>query len=166
MMKSLKSLGFLVGIAALNLVGAPASAATYRLQPAFGMPFLTSAITGWNTVNSQAAYSVLDGRSVIVAPTTTGAWVTPIPVDTTGVSWFVRQFVNSGSGTVETRICSFTKEGVFSNCSTTTASSNVARSVTVPSDGTAFAQTFFTGQTCRDNCANMELHTIRASNTN
>lgn len=156
-----KSFCVLVGLTATTILGSSASATTYRLQPASGQPFLTSATARWDVIHNQANFEVLDGRSVgLVA--SSGTWVTPIPIDSTNATWEVRQFRTNGTGTVSTRICSFTSAGLFSACSSSTTSNNVGVSVTVPSDGTAYAQSYF-DNSCRDDCELTMLHTIRAA---
>lgn len=161
--KSAKWTASVATIAAVAFMSTTAAATTYRLQPASGNPFLTSGSTIWKTMQDQSIFTVLDGRSVGVTANSTGTWVTPIPVDATGSNWSMKQFKDSGTGTVETRICSFTKEGAFSGCSSTTSASNTTRTIMVPSDGTAFAQTFFSSS-CHHDCELPFLHTIRATN--
>lgn len=141
-----------------------ASAASFRLQATTGHPWVSSSPT-WKTIHDQTNFTVQEGTVSLPGQTSTAAWwIIPLPLSSTDDEWTVKQFVDSGSGTIATKICAFESDGSPARCSTTTTNGNT-RSIKVPLNGTAYtASSFVFPSGCGQACAAPEFHGIIISN--
>jgi hypothetical protein len=142
-----------------------ASALPFRLQAGSGHPHVASAL--WKTIQDSTTFTMIDGISVSIVDFTDAngkAWITPIPVDATNVSWSIKQHSNPGTGSVKTNICAFDAAGQYVGCSAAVSTDSASASITVPSNGSAFAKTrliFPTG--CHSGCEQPILHAVSAT---
>jgi hypothetical protein len=132
--------------AAISLFIESASAATIMIQAGAGHPHQGSGNFAWKDPFADSAFRIIDGRSISL----TGAsfqevsrtWDIPIPITATNQNWSVLAFATEPLlADFSHRICSFNPSGTFSGCGQTVDAGSTS-TVSVPTDGTAYSQSF------------------------
>lgn len=110
------------------------------IQAGFGHPFNFGSVNH-ASIYSDPHYGVFDGRIISVSLGSFN-WITPVTVLKDNAALRGQQL----GSTASSRLCSFDVNGAFFSCSPTVNDTSVF-SVFVPSNGTAFFQSFISADT-------------------
>jgi len=138
-----------IALAAVCSLFAASANATIVVQAGAGHPHLTSGSASWDSEWATSnAFTIIDGRTIFVT-NSNRVWDTPVPITATNVNWNIAAFGFSDpvGDSVRNRICTFDFAGNFFGCGATVAAQSTGSApdstAFVPSNGSAYSQTFF-----------------------
>ena len=155
--------------AAISLFIESAGATTMYLQAASGHLHLGSGTANYVDEFTDTAIRIIDGRSISFGGNqfveVIRTWDVPIPITSTNVNWSTRAFASApGAAIFNHRICTFNSFGSFSACGATVAASTTS-TASVPTDGSAYSQSFLSRLCPPTGCSTPTFFHVRASDS-